>query len=325
MRTSTGMKGGFPRQNLPWGRWSEGCRFVRDFIPDPSLDECRVFSSSSIPASMRLTATVAAGIVAAERVHDPVHAEATSPVIQASPMRREPQDTVRAVRVLLVDDDVELCELLREAIEDHEFVVELAHDGVRGLAAALSGKHDLLLLDGMLPGLDGFEVVRQVRRQSDVPIMMLTARTAPPDQVAGLDAGADDYLTKPFGADVLLAHIRALLRRTGREPRDPEEVEVGPFRLSTGSRRVFVSHAAVSLTSIEYDILEYLARAAGRVVPRSELTTVLYQQPASPFDRGLDTHICNIRRKVGAAGGWIATVRGVGYLLRAVDPSGREN
>lgn len=240
-------------------------------------------------------------------------------------MPHDRNDSSRAVRALLVDDDVELCELLEAAIEGHGIVVDVAHDGIRGLSRALEGKHDLLLIDVMLPGLDGFELLRQVRRQSRVPVIMLTARTAPADHVAGLDAGADDYLPKPFGADVLVAHVRAVLRRTGSPVLRTADagggrIGVGPFRLAPGARTAFVDGQAVELTSIEYDILDYLVRAAGRIVPRGELTAVLFQRPASPFDRGLDTHICNLRKKLGSRADAIGTVRGVGYLLRDMAP-----
>jgi two-component system response regulator CpxR len=219
-------------------------------------------------------------------------------------------------RALLVDDDVELGELLQDALAEHGIRVELAHDGRLGLARALSDEHDLLLLDGMLPGLDGFELLRLVRRQSRVPVLMLTARTAPADQIAGLDAGADDYLPKPFGTDVLLARIRAVLRRAGRGTEGPDILEAGGIRLLLRARRALVDGSPVALTTVEYEILEYLAHAAGRVVPRGELTVALFQRRASPFDRALDTHICNLRKKLGAYGDAIGTVRNVGYHLR---------
>lgn len=237
-------------------------------------------------------------------------------------MGREPNSPDGPARALLVDDDVELGELLQEALDEHDIQIELAHDGRRGLARALSGEHSLLLLDVMLPGFDGFELLRLVRRQSRVPIIMLTARTAPADQVAGLDAGADDYLPKPFGTDVLLARIRAVLRRSGRGMVGPHALDVGRIRLLTGAREAQVDGVPVALTSLEYDILEYLARAAGRIVPRGELSVALFQRQASPFDRALDTHICNLRKKLGASGEAIGTVRSVGYLLRVTKGSG---
>ena len=140
---------------------------------------------------------------------------------------------------LLVDDDVELGELLQDALDEHDVRVELAHDGRRGLARALSGEHDLLLLDVMLPGLDGFELLRLVRRQSRVPVIMLTARTAPADQVAGLDAGADDYLPKPFGTELLMARIRAVLRRSGGPVEEAKRSRSGRIAAAApGSRSV---------------------------------------------------------------------------------------
>lgn len=223
---------------------------------------------------------------------------------------------------LLVDDDWELGELLQDALDEHDVRLEVAHDGRRGLARALSGEHDLLLLDVMLPGLDGFELLRLVRRQSRVPVIMLTARAGTADQVAGLNAGADDYLPKPFGTDILLARIRAVLRRAGRLVEETSAVEAGEFRLLPRAREVLINGALVALTSIEYDILEYLVRAVGRIVPRGELMVALFQRRPTPFDRALDTHICNVRKKLGRRGDAIVTVRGVGYLFRIAADAG---
>jgi two-component system, OmpR family, response regulator CpxR len=211
---------------------------------------------------------------------------------------------------------------LQDALDEHDIRVEVAHDGRRGLARALSGEHDLLLLDGMLPGLDGLEVLRLVRRQSRVPVIMLTARTAASDQVAGLDAGADDYLPKPFGTEVLLARIRAVMRRAGTAIDGLAVLESCGFRLVPAARTATVDGASLSLTAVEYDILEYLMRAAGRIVPRDELSIALFKRRAKPFDRALDTHICNLRKKIGDRGDAIGTVRGVGYLLRVAESDG---
>jgi two-component system response regulator CpxR len=167
----------------------------------------------------------------------------------------------------------------------------------------------------MMPGLDGFELLRLVRRQSQVPVIMLTARTAQADRVAGLDAGADDYLPKPFGPEELLARIRAVLRRVGRAPSGPEVLEAGGIRLAPSSRGARCGGAALALTTVEYDILEFLVRAAGRTVSRDELTAALYRRRPSPFDRALDVHISNLRKKLGRHGDRIRTVRGVGYLF----------
>jgi two-component system, OmpR family, response regulator CpxR len=219
--------------------------------------------------------------------------------------------------ILLVDDDVELGELLAEFLGRRGIRLELAHDGRRGLARALAGGHDLVLLDVMMPGLDGFELLRLVRRQSEVPVIMLTARTTQADRVAGLDAGADDYLPKPFGTAELVARIRAVLRRAGRAPREAEVLEAGVVRLVLSAREAMVDGLAVALTTVEYDILEFLVHAAGRVVSRDELTGDLYRRRATKFDRTLDMHICNLRKKLGGRGHLIRTVRGVGYLFRA--------
>jgi two-component system response regulator CpxR len=223
--------------------------------------------------------------------------------------------------ILLVDDDVELCELLEEFFARRNIRLESVNDGRRGLARALGGGHDLLLLDVMMPGLDGFELLRLVRRQSQIPVIMLTARTTQADRVAGLDAGADDYLPKPFGTEELMARVRAVLRRAGRAPKEAEVLEAGGIKLVPSARQVSADGAAVAVTTIEYDILEFLVHSAGRIVSRDELTSALYQRRATKFDRTLDMHICNLRKKLGSRGDLIRTVRGVGYLCR-VEPDG---
>jgi two-component system, OmpR family, response regulator CpxR len=221
------------------------------------------------------------------------------------------------VSVLLVDDDVELCDLMREYFAENGLNLETVHDGRRGLTWALGGTHDLILLDIMVPGLDGLEVLRQIRRRSQVPIIMLTARTASADRIAGLDGGADDYLPKPFGPDERLARIRAVLRRSGRPAAVPEVLEVNGVRLVPGKREVWVEGRLAETTTTEFDLLETLIRSAGRVVSRQELTAVLYQRPASPFDRVLDVHVSHLRKKLRTHGDLIRTVRAVGYLFCA--------
>jgi two-component system response regulator CpxR len=222
-----------------------------------------------------------------------------------------------------VDDDIELCELLEEFFDQRGFRMEAAHDGRRGLARALAGGHDVILLDVMLPDLDGFELLRLVRRRSQVPILMLTARTAQDDRVAGLEAGADDYLPKPFGTAELLARIRAVLRRSGQISKDAEILEAGGVKLIPSAREALSDGLPVALTTVEYDILEFLVNSAGRVVSRDELMAALYRRRSTPFDRTLDMHICNLRRKLGRHGPLIRTVRSVGYLFQAgVDTGG---
>jgi two-component system response regulator CpxR len=221
-----------------------------------------------------------------------------------------------ALSLLLVDDDEELCALMREFLARREIELETVHDGRLGLTRAVGGGHDLVLLDVMLPGIDGFEVLYQIRRQSNVPVILLTARTAQVDRVKGLDAGADDYLPKPFGPEELLARIRAVLRRSGQVRAAFPTLDVGGLRLTPGTRAVEVAGAEVEVTTLEYDILEYLVRAAGRVVRRDELSSAVQQRKPTPFDRSLDVHISHLRRKLGSVGDSIRTVRGIGYLFQ---------
>jgi two-component system response regulator CpxR len=222
------------------------------------------------------------------------------------------------VSVLLIDDDVELCALMQEFFAARGIRIEAIHDGRRGLALAFGGSYDLILLDVMLPGLDGLELLRQIRRRSHVPIIMLTARTAKADRIAGLDAGADDYLPKPFEPEELTARIRAVLRRVGRfAAQSPEILEVNAVKLSAGTREVWSEGIPLELTTIEFDILDLIVRSAGRVVSRHELNAAIHQRPASPLDRSLDVHVSHLRKKLGTRGGLIRTVRGVGYLFRS--------
>jgi two-component system response regulator CpxR len=223
------------------------------------------------------------------------------------------------ISLLLVDDDVELGEMMGEFFARRGIALEVVHDGRNGLARALGGGYDLLLLDVMMPELDGFEVLRQLRRSSQIPVIMLTARTAAVDRISGLEAGADDYLPKPFGPEELVARIRAVLRRAGRgqmpaEP--PEVIEVEGVQLIPAARAVRCAGATVNVTTTEYDILEQLVRSAGRIVSRDELTALLYQRKTTPFDRVLDVHVSHLRKKLGRHGELIRTVRGAGYLFR---------
>ncbi len=222
------------------------------------------------------------------------------------------------VSVLLIDDDMELCELMREFFAARGMAVESAHDGRRGLTRALAGEHDLVLLDVMLPGLEGFEVLRQVRRRSAVPIIMLTARTARIDRIAGLDAGADDYLPKPFEPDELIARIRAVLRRAGRASQATAEfLEVNGVRLVPGTREVWCAGQPADITTTEFDILELMIRSAGRIISRNEMAGAIYRRAVTARDRSLDVHVSHLRKKLGPMGTLIRTIRGVGYLFCA--------
>jgi len=221
--------------------------------------------------------------------------------------------------ILLVEDDTELTSLMIDYFAQHGFAVEAAHDGRTGLARALEAAFDLIILDVMLPVLDGFEVLRQLRKRSSTPVIMLTARISQVDRVAGLNAGADDYLPKPFGPEELLARIRAVLRRAGHtDAAPPQTVESAGIRLDPATRQVWSVGEVVDITSIEFDILEILVRSAGRTVTRDELTAVLYQRRATPYERSLDVHISHLRKKLERDDrSLIRTIRGVGYQFMA--------
>lgn len=204
--------------------------------------------------------------------------------------------------ILLIEDDVELCSMMADFFRQHGFRVDPVYDGLQGLARAVEGDFDIILLDVMLPGLDGFEVLRQLRKRSSAPVIMLTARTAQRDRVTGLDSGADDYLPKPFEPEELLARIRAVLRRTGRERAKPEVIEASGFRLDSAAREIHYLERRLDVTSLEFDILELMIRSAGRVVSRDELAAVLYHRQSNPWDRSLDVHFSHLRKKVEAVG-----------------------
>jgi two-component system response regulator CpxR len=232
---------------------------------------------------------------------------------ESSRIQPEPE-----LSVLLIDDDVELCDLMREFFAARGINIAAIHEGCAGLSHALDGRFDLILLDVMLPGLDGFELLRQIRRRSVVPIIMLTARTARDDRIAGLEGGADDYLPKPFDPEELNARIGAVLRRSGRLAAHRRDVlDVNRVKLVPSTREVWSEGKPLDLTTIEFDILDVLVRSAGRVVSRAELTTVIHQRPAAPLERSLDVHVSHLRKKLGQLGSLIRTVRGVGYLFRA--------
>ena len=227
--------------------------------------------------------------------------------------------TPTAGHILLIDDDSELCSLMQEFFSQHGFTLEAAHDGRSGLARALEGGFDAIILDVMLPVLDGFQVLAQIRRRSPVPVIMLTARIEQKDRIAGLNAGADDYLPKPFGPDELLARIRAVLRRAGHTGQSKAQVlEVGDLRLNSQTRQVWRDNEPVDVTSIEFDILDLLVRSSGRVVSRDELMAALYQRESTPYERSIDVHMSHLRKKVERGNRpMIRTVRGVGYMFSA--------
>ena len=218
--------------------------------------------------------------------------------------------------VLLIDDDVELCELVSEYLVGEGFAVDVVHNGATGLTRAQENLHDLVILDVMLPGLTGFEVLRKLRETSAVPVLMLTARGEDVDRIVGLEMGADDYLPKPFNPRELAARMRAVLRRAATGPETGDRVGVDDVIVDLGARCVSVADEEISLTGVEFSILEALVRSAGNVVNRDDLSRAALFRRASAFDRSLDVHISNLRRKLGPTpqgGERIKTVRGVGY------------
>jgi len=218
------------------------------------------------------------------------------------------------VRILLVDDDVELCSLLTEFLKREGFTLECDHDGRRGLEKALHGNYDIVLLDVMLPSMDGFEILRMLRKQTKVPVIMLTARGEDVDRIIGLELGADDYLPKPFNPRELAARIRAIMRRLEARP-EPSggRLEVNGIVIDPGSREVFANGKPVEVTTFEFDILEMLMRSAGRVLSRDALMENMYNRKATPFDRSIDMHVSHLRRKLETGHPLIKTIRGVGY------------
>lgn len=216
------------------------------------------------------------------------------------------------MRILIVDDDEELASLLSELLTREGFRVDMQHDGVKGLATALGGGYDLMVLDVMLPGMDGFEILRRVRRESRLPVLMLTARGEDEDRIIGLELGADDYLPKPFNTRELVARVRAIMRRL-EERRPGIKFEVNGISIDPGTRDVTRDGVPVEVTTFEFDILETLMRAAGRVVSRDDLMEELYGRKATPFDRSVDMHISHLRKKLEGDKPLIKTVRGVGY------------
>lgn len=222
-------------------------------------------------------------------------------------------------QILIIDDDVELTELVTEYLQPLGFSIETVHRGDAGAERAVGGEHALVILDVMLPGLNGMEVLKKIREQSKVPVLMLTARGDDVDRIVGLEIGADDYLPKPFNPRELTARIRAILRRTSTELSDvkPMKFRVGDVELDSGTRVVKRGSENIELTAVEFDLLANLLKAAGRVITREELSQTVLGRSPSPFDRSIDMHISNLRKKLGHKSGSverIKTVRGVGYI-----------
>lgn len=224
-------------------------------------------------------------------------------------------------RILVIDDDRKLCRLIRDYLEPMGYAVEAVHTGPEGVERATAEAWQAVILDLMLPGLDGFEVLKRIRARSDVPVLMLTARGDEADRIVGLEIGADDYLPKTFSTRELLARLRAVTRRAGRsagEADQPEELVVGPLRVTPDTRTAVLGDQVLSLTPVEFDLLAALARARGRVKTREALLEEIRERNYDVFDRSIDVHISALRKKLGddpRNPRFIRTYRGAGYML----------
>jgi DNA-binding response OmpR family regulator len=224
----------------------------------------------------------------------------------------------KQMNVLLVDDDVELAEMLKEYLGQEGFEVAVAHDGEAGVAAALSGQYALVVLDVMMPRMNGIEALGRIRLHSRVPVLMLTAKGDDLDRITGLELGADDYVPKPCTPRELVARIRAILRRTQIVKASPDTADclvAGALRVFPAKRSATWDGRPLDLTGTEFSLLEVLVRHAGRVVSKAELSESGLGRPLARFDRGIDVHMSSLRQKLGVGQSFILTVRGKGYQL----------
>lgn len=225
-------------------------------------------------------------------------------------------------RVLIIDDDPKLCRLVKDYLDPMGYEVESAGTGPAGLEKALAGDYQAVILDVMLPGMDGFEVLRRIRQSSTVPVLMLTALGDESDRIVGLEIGADDYLPKTFSTRELLARLRAVTRRSNmtlsRKAENDDEIVIGELRINSASRQVIEGGQILSLTPVEFDLLVTLARSADRVLSRDRLLDEISGRDYEVFDRSIDVHISSLRRKLNddpKYPRYIKTVRSAGYML----------
>jgi len=226
-------------------------------------------------------------------------------------------------RVLVVDDERELCALIADYLQPLGYQVSAEHNGLAGVERALSESFHAIILDVMLPGIDGFEALTRIRARSQVPILMLTARGDETDRIVGLEMGADDYLPKTFSSRELLARLRTVIRRHQRPaqpgpPQEERELAIGPLRIHPGAHVATLQDQPLRLTALEFDLLLCLARALGRVKTREQLINAIGERISDSLDRAIDVHIWSLRRKLGddpKAPRFIRTIRAVGYML----------
>jgi DNA-binding response OmpR family regulator len=239
-----------------------------------------------------------------------------------------PETFAAPARLLIVEDDVRLCRLVKDYLETMGYNVAMEHNGPAGLATALKDSFQAIILDVMLPGMDGFEVLRRLRAHSTVPVLMLTGRGEEADRIVGLELGADDYLPKTFSTRELLARLRAVLRRSivtqtmndaAAADRRSAPVVVGELYIDPGAHSAMLGNQPLALTRQEFDLLLALARAAGKVKTREHLLLEVADRDFEGFDRSIDVHISSLRKKLGddaKSPRWIDTIRGVGYTLK---------
>jgi DNA-binding response OmpR family regulator len=232
---------------------------------------------------------------------------------------------------LIIDDDAELCVMLQDYLKLHGMSLAMRHDGGTGLTAAQEGDYDMVILDVMLPGRDGFDVLRHLRAVSDINVLLLTARGEDVDRIVGLEAGADDYLSKPFNPRELLARMRAIFRRADArqrhshvKPVKPAPITVAGFVMDITARTVHYEEQLLPLTNVEFALLEVFLQSPGTVHDREDLMQRILERPFHPFDRSLDMHVSRLRKKLDSTvrlGSLIKTIRSAGYLFAVPDCS----
>lgn len=215
------------------------------------------------------------------------------------------------MRILVIEDEPDLLRSLARALREEDYAVDTAADGEDAIYKAETWDYDAILLDVMLPKMDGWEVLKQLRRTRRTPVLMLTARDAVRDRVRGLDTGADDYLTKPFDLDEMLARLRALIRRGAGKAKS--DIEIGPVSIDSAARKVLLKGREVPLTAREYSLVEFMALHRGEVVTRTMLYEHLFDENESSLSNLLDVHVSNVRKKLGQD--FIVTRRGHGYCI----------
>lgn len=224
----------------------------------------------------------------------------------------------------MIDDDTKLCNLVADYLEPMGYRVDTAHDGIEGLAQLDKGEYQAVILDVMMPRMDGFETLKKIRESSDIPVLMLTARGEETDRIVGLEMGADDYLPKTFSSRELLARLRAVTRRfskteqNGRKKTEKRRLIIDDLTIDLDARAVYLSDKVLALTPIEYDLLIRLAQSPGQVLSRDQLLDAVAGRSYDVFDRSIDVHISSLRRKLGEnpkQPRFIKTVRSVGYMF----------